>query len=57
MPTKGRAKKRRVSARPKSPSKLWQYEHHKSLWIAHHPEATAAEYQAAMTRLAQEFGV
>ena len=33
------------------------YEQRKAEWIAAHPEATPAEYQAAMTRIARALGV
>jgi hypothetical protein len=34
-----------------------RYERLKTVWIATHPRATAAEYQAAMVRLAKKCGV
>jgi hypothetical protein len=33
------------------------YEAMKSAWIAFHPDATPAEYEAAMRKLAQECGI
>jgi hypothetical protein len=36
---------------------LANYEQRKAAWQAAHPTASAAEYQAAMTRIAREAGV
>ena len=33
------------------------FERAKQHWIANHPNATPAEYEAAMQRLARKFGV
>ena len=38
-------------------SAIREYERRKRKWIAAHPEATPAEYTAAMTRIARECGV
>jgi hypothetical protein len=43
--------------RPLPDLKLANYEQAKSHWIAQNPEATPAEYTAAVTRLARECGV
>ena len=40
-----------------SDSPLRRYEAAKSLWMAFHPEATPAEYQQTMKRIADECGV
>ena len=37
--------------------RLLAYEREKAAWIEGHPEATPAEYQAAMTAIAQRAGV
>jgi hypothetical protein len=34
-----------------------RYEAAKAAWIASHPDATRAEYEAAMRRIARECGV
>ncbi len=34
-----------------------EYERRKQEWITKHPGSTPAEYQAAMRRIAQEYGV
>jgi hypothetical protein len=36
---------------------LASYEAAKAAWIASHPDATPAEYEAAMRRIARECGV
>lgn len=36
----------------------WQeYEQRKAEWITRHPEASSAEYEAAMRRIAREVGI
>lgn len=36
----------------------WQeYEGRKAAWVARHPEANSAEYEAAMRQIAREVGV
>jgi hypothetical protein len=37
--------------------RIRRYEDEKRRWVDQHPEATSAEYQAAMTRLACEAGI
>ena len=37
------------------PTDRWaEYERQKADWIARHPEATSAEYEAAMRRIAKD---
>ena len=48
----------RQHAHRRQPGSPWNaYEAAKDVWLASHPEATPAEYTAAMTRIARECGV
>lgn len=50
--------KQHRKAQERSEAAAWSaYERMKNAWLETHPDATPAEYQAAMTRLARECGV